>query len=152
MKPPIATIELLIRRPAGDAYRAFVEPEILTKFWLRRASEPLSLNRSVRWEFLVAGAAARVTVRELKENQRIGTVWDDDTTIDFTFREIEPALTLVGVTQAGFQGSPDEVVAKALDATQGFTLVLCELKALLEKNVSLDAVADKARWIEQAPG
>ena len=41
-------------------------------------------------------------------------------------------------------------VAKALDATQGFTLVLCELKALLEQNVTLHAVRDKAHSIEQA--
>ena len=83
-------------------------------------------------------------------HQRIETAWDDDTTIDFSFREIEPNLTLVGVTQEGFPGPPDEAVAKALDATQGFTLVLCELKALLEQNVNLNAVRDKARSIEHA--
>jgi uncharacterized protein YndB with AHSA1/START domain len=150
MKPPIAKIELLIRRPAADAYRAFVDPEVLTKFWLGRASAPLTPNGRVRWEFLVAGAAATLEVRSMIENRHIATTWDDDTTIDFSFSELEPTLALVCVTQAGFTGSPDEVVAKALDATQGFALVLCELKALLEQNVSLNAVRDKARSIEQA--
>jgi uncharacterized protein YndB with AHSA1/START domain len=150
MKPPIAKIELLIRRPAAEAYRAFVEPEMLTQFWLAKASRPLAPNAQVHWEFLVAGAAATLEVRSITPNQQISTAWDDDTTIDFTFTELEPELTLVGVTQAGFSGTPDEVVAKALDATQGFTLVLCELKALLEQNLSLNAVRDKARTIEQA--
>ena len=150
MTSPIAKIELLIRRPAADAYRAFVEPEILTKFWLGRASAPLTPNGRVHWEFLVAGAAATVQVRSMIEKQHIATAWDDDTTIDFSFSELEPELTLVSVIQAGFTGSPEEVVAKALDATQGFTLVLCELKALLEQNVRLNAVRDKARSIEQA--
>ena len=150
MKPPIAKIELLIRRPAADAYRAFIEPEMLTQFWLAKASQPLAPNAQVRWEFLVAGAAATLQVRSIVENKHIATAWDDDTTIDFSFSELEPELTLVSVTQAGFSGSPDEAVAKALDATQGFTLVLCELKALLEQNLSLNAVRDKARSIEQA--
>jgi uncharacterized protein YndB with AHSA1/START domain len=150
MKPPIAKIELLIRRPAADAYRAFVEPEMLTQFWLARASQALAPQSRARWEFLVAGAAATLEVRSMIKNRQIATAWDDDTTIDFTFKELEPELTSVCVTQAGFSGSPEEVVAKALDATQGFTLVLCELKALLEQNVSLNAVRDKARSIEQA--
>ena len=149
MKPPVAKIELLIRRPAASAYRAFVEPEMLAKFWLRRASEPLTPNGRARWEFLVRGAAATLEVHSMIENQHIATTWDDDTTIDFRFSELEPELTLVRVTQAGFTGSPDEIVAKALDATQGFTLVLCELKALLEQNVTLNAVRDKARLIEE---
>lgn len=150
MKPPSAEIELLIRRPAADAYRAFVEPEILTKFWLRSASQPLTPHGQARWEFLVAGAAATLEVRSMVANRHITTAWDDDTTIDFDFSELEPGLTLVRVTQTGFSGSPEEVVAKALDATQGFTIVLCELKALLEQHVTLYAVRDKARLIEQA--
>jgi uncharacterized protein YndB with AHSA1/START domain len=150
MTSPIAKIELLIRRPAAEAYRAFIEPEMLTQFWLAKASQPLAPNARVRWEFLVPGAAATIDVRSMTENQQIVTAWDDDTTIDFTFTAIEPELTSVRVTQAGFSGSPDEVVAKALDATQGFTLVLCELKALLEQKLTLNAVRDKARSIEQA--
>lgn len=150
MKPPVAKIDLLIRRPASEAYRAFVEPELLTKFWLAKASERLTPNGRVRWEFLVAGAAASLEVRTMIENQQIATAWDDGSTIDFNFSALEPELTLVSVTQAGFSGSPEEAVTRALDATQGFTLVLCELKALLEQNVSLNAVRDKARWIERA--
>jgi uncharacterized protein YndB with AHSA1/START domain len=150
MTPPTAKIELPIRRTATDVYRAFVEPETLTQFWLREASGSLAPNREVRWEFLVAGAAANLEVRAMTPNRQIVTAWDDGTTIDFTFDEIEHDTTLVRVTQTGFSGSSDEAVAKALDATEGFTLVLCELKALLEQNVSLDAVRDKARWIEQS--
>ena len=84
------------------------------------------------------------------DGQHIATAWDDDTKIDFSFREVELGLTLVRVTQAGFTGSPEEIVAKALDATQGFALVLCELKALLEHDITLDAVGDKARSLARA--
>ena len=109
MKPPITNVELLIRRPAAEAYRAFVEPEVLTQFWLRKSSGPLTPNGKVRWEFLVAGAAATLEVRSMVENQRITTAWDDDTTIVFSFSELEADLTLVRVTQEGFSGSSEAV-------------------------------------------
>jgi hypothetical protein len=40
-------------------------------------------------------------------------------------------------------GSGDELVKQAADSTQGFTLVLAGLKALLEHNIRLNLVADR---------
>lgn len=51
--------------------------------------------------------------------------------------------TLVSISNWGFKGSEDEVVAKAIDAKGGFTLVLAGLKALLEHGVVLNLVADQ---------
>ena len=49
----------------------------------------------------------------------------------------------MGVTNYGFTGDGDQLVQQATDATQGFTLVLAGLKALLEYNVRLNLVADR---------
>jgi hypothetical protein len=54
------------------------------------------------------------------------------------------------VTESGFRGGADEVVAQAIEATAGFTLVLSELKALLEHGKALNLVRDKARLIEES--
>jgi uncharacterized protein YndB with AHSA1/START domain len=152
MTPAIAEIELLIRKPARAVYGAFVDPASLTQFWLSKVSEPLAPNRRVRWEFRVEGAAQTLEVLSMLDHRLIRTAWDDGTTIDFGFEELEAELTRVRVTQAGFTGTAEEVLAKALDATQGFALVLCELKALLEQNITLHAVDDKARSIELTRG
>ena len=51
--------------------------------------------------------------------------------------------TFVEVTDQGFIGTGDEIVAKALDYTGGFTIVLIGLKALLEHGLNLDLIRDK---------
>lgn len=145
---PIAKAEMLVRRPARDVFAAFIDPQMLTKFWLAKASAPLQAGRKVRWEFLVEGASAEVDVKLVEQDKRIVTAWDDGTTVEWEFSERDSEGTLVVVTESGFRGSADEVVAKALDATAGFTLVLSELKALLEHGKVLNLVRDKARLIE----
>ncbi|GLI04090.1 hypothetical protein YDYSG_01200 [Paenibacillus tyrfis] len=48
------------------------------------------------------------------------------------------------VTNTGFQGDGDDIVKQAIGSTEGFTIVLCGLKALLEHNIVLHLVSDKA--------
>ena len=47
------------------------------------------------------------------------------------------------ITNSGFAGDGDAVVAQALDSTQGFSLVLAGLKALLEHNIRLNLVPNR---------
>ena len=145
LKSPTAQIELLIRCPVERAFAAFVEPEVLCKFWLKSASEPLRLDGRARWTFLVPGAVAELQVKEWEPPTRILTAWDDGTTVEWRFAAHPTGGTVVTINQTGFAG---DAVASALDATQGFTIVLCELKALLENGTSLHAVRDKAALIE----
>jgi hypothetical protein len=49
----------------------------------------------------------------------------------------------VTITNHGFRGGDDEVVAQALDSMGGFTLVLAGAKALLEHGIELNLVADR---------
>ncbi len=35
---PVAKAELLIRKPVGEVFEAFVNPEITTKFWFTKSS------------------------------------------------------------------------------------------------------------------
>ena len=47
------------------------------------------------------------------------------------------------ITEAGFTGDADELLKQVADSTQGFTLVLAGLKALLDHDVRLNLVADR---------
>jgi hypothetical protein len=49
----------------------------------------------------------------------------------------------VTVTESGFTGNGDELVKYVADSTQGFTLMLAGLKALLEYGVRLNLVGDR---------
>lgn len=145
---PIASVEMLIRRPAKDVFAAFVEPQLLTKFWLNRSSGPLVAGSKVHWEFMVKGAASDLDVKALEPNRRILIAWPDKSTVEWTFTERSPNETIVAISNAGFGGNPDEAVATAIGSTQGFTIVLCELKVLLEHGSAMNLTKDKALLLE----
>src|SRR6478736_1366181 len=53
---------MLIQRPPGEVFAAFVNPQQLRKFWLSDASGPLGPRARVQWQFMVPGATAKVAV------------------------------------------------------------------------------------------
>ena len=144
---PVARAKILVRASAKDAYDAFVEPATLTKFWLAHASAPLAVGKAVRWRFLVPGAADDVEAKVLEPNERIVVAWTDGTTTEWTFEPSVDGGTVVTVEQSGFAGTGDEIIATAIEATQGYTLVLSDLKLLLERGSAMNLVKDKATLI-----
>jgi uncharacterized protein YndB with AHSA1/START domain len=146
--PAVAKASLLIRRPVADAFSAFTEPALLTKFWLARASDRLVAGARVEWEFMVPGAKDTVEVVELVANQRLVIRWSDATRAEWTFTAVDDSTTVVSVQHSGFAGTVEEATAMAIESTQGFAIVLCDLKTLLETGASANLVRDKARLIE----
>lgn len=150
-KEPAVSCELLIRAPAEAVYSSFVEPARLTRFWLAKASAPLAVGKPVEWQFMVPGAADVVEAKTLEYGRRIVVASKDGTIISWHF-DAHPEGTVVTVSQTGFKGTGDEVIALALEATQGFSLVLCALKLLIERGQPMDIVSDKARLIAERQG
>jgi uncharacterized protein YndB with AHSA1/START domain len=86
------------------------------------------------------------TVKAVEPNKRIVIEWPGygtPNTVEWTFAAQEDGTTFVRITNSGLTGTGDELVKQATDSTQGFTLVLAGLKALLEHNVVLNLVADR---------
>jgi uncharacterized protein YndB with AHSA1/START domain len=145
-----ATVSMLIRRPAAEVFRAITAPDILTKFWLARASGPLEVGKRVRRDFMVKGVSDEVLVKEIVRDRQLLTELSDGTTVTWQLTSREDATTVIEVKQAGFKGTPGEVATAALGSTQGYTIVLCALKTLLERGDPMNLVHDKAALIEQS--
>lgn len=62
--------------------------------------------------------------------------------MEWRFDPLAGNTTLVTITNTGFSGRDDQVVAQAIDSMGGFSPVLAGLKALLEHNIALNLVAD----------
>ena len=88
------------------------------------------------------GASAEVDVKEIEENKRI--LINFGTTVEWIFKPVADNETFVSITNSGFIGDGDDVVKQAIESTEGFTIVLCGLKALLEHGIVLNLVYDKA--------
>jgi uncharacterized protein YndB with AHSA1/START domain len=141
---PFVKAEMLIRRPVEEVYEAFINPEITTKFWFTKSSGRLETGSRIRWEWEMYGVGDEIEVKEMEQNRLIRIEWSDGTETEWVFTPRQTNETFVTITNTGFYGSGDEMVNQAIDSMGGYTMVLCALKALLEHNILLNLVADKA--------
>ena len=118
---PVMKTGMLIRKPVAEVFEAFVNPDITTQFWFTRSSGRLAPGKQVEW------------------------VWEmyAVSTVEWLFTPHIDDTTFVSITETGFSGDGDSLVQQVTASTQGFTLVLAGLKALLEHKVRLNLVADR---------
>jgi uncharacterized protein YndB with AHSA1/START domain len=143
---PSVKVGMLIRRPPSEVFQALVDPTITTRFWFTKSSGNLVPGAELRWDWEMYRVSANVSVREVEEDSRILIDWGDadgTTTVEFRFVPWEAEATYVEVTETGLRGDGDELVSRVAGSTGGFTIALCALKALLEHDVVLTAVADR---------
>lgn len=139
---PIAQAQMLIRSPARQVFEAFVDPAVTTRFWFSKSSGRLEAGKQVRWDWEMYGVSAEVHVKEVSPNERIAIEWDDGNRVVWIFTPRANDETFVSVTESGFSGDADKVVARALDSQGGFNLVLAGLKVFLEHGIEPNLVAD----------
>ena len=145
-KPPIVKSGMLIREPIAEVFQAFVNPEITTKFWFTNSTGKLEAGKRITWTWEMYNVSAQVIVKELEENKRIRIDWGDPgamTEVEWIFTPYENDSTFVSITNSGFQGDGDSVVAQALDSVRGFTTVHDGAKAWLEHGIKLNLIEDK---------
>jgi uncharacterized protein YndB with AHSA1/START domain len=146
INPPIAQAGMLIRKPVAEVFEAFVNPAITSQFWFTKGSGRLEAGKDVRWDWEMFGFSIQVKVKAIEKNARILLEWPGDgapTTVEWVFTLRPDGATFVSIKNTGFAGDTAQMVQQALDSTEGFTLVLAGLKALLEHNVKLNLVADR---------
>lgn len=143
-KIPTVNVGMLVRKPPHEAFQAFVDPAITTRFWFTKSSGKMTPGADLRWDWEMYGASTKVSVKEVEVNRRIRFEWGDDkpTTVELRFTPWGDGATHVEVTEAGLSGDGDEVLARVAGSTGGFCIVLCALKALLEYGLVLPVVRD----------
>jgi uncharacterized protein YndB with AHSA1/START domain len=142
---PVAKAAMLIRRPVAEVFEAFIDPAITTRFWFTKSTGRLEPGKHITWTWEMYEVSAEVEVKEIEVNKRILLEWGNSgemTTVEWIFTPYEDGATYVTITNSGFRGDGDKVVRDALDSKGGFTWVLAGLKALLERNIELNAIAD----------
>jgi uncharacterized protein YndB with AHSA1/START domain len=141
MSSVAASVQMLIRKSPDAVFNAFVDPRLIEKFWLKSASGPLAKGAKVEWEFMVPGARDTVRVTEFVPGRVIAFTWSGGVAVKMTFDPHETDGTRLAVTATGFDA------AHVVNATEGFAIVLCDLKSFLETGRSGNMVRDKAALI-----
>ncbi|MBC3984276.1 SRPBCC family protein [Streptomyces sp. AC536] len=142
---PAAYACMIVRKPADEAFRAFADPAVTSRFWYSRSSGPMVPGAELRWEWETYGATVDVRVGEVRQGELIRFEWGDPerpTTVELTFTPRPAGATFVEVSEVGFRGSEEELTRWLNDTVGGFTTALCAMKALLEHGIELGAVPD----------
>jgi uncharacterized protein YndB with AHSA1/START domain len=142
------TASMLIRRGPSEIFEAFVDPDILCKFWLDAASGPLAPGAEVEWRFKVPGVSDVVKVTAFERPRRLAFRFSDGIHVDVGFEFHDGDATRVSVSCTGFPET--ELLDQATNTVEGFSIVLCDLKTLLETGRSANLVRDKAELITRS--
>ena len=152
---PTVKTGMLIRRPVGDVFEAIINPDITTRFWFTKSSGRLETGKQVKWDWEFYDVSIQVNVKVIEPNKRIVIEWpgySGPTTVQWAFAPQKNETTFVSVTESGFTGDADDLVQYVAASTQGFTLMLVGLKALLEHDVRLNLTRDRyPKGIEEPP-
>ena len=141
---PIVETQMMIRKPVGVVFQAFVDPEITTKFWFTKSSGKLEKGKSITWHWEMYGVSDQIKVTEYIANEKISIEWDNPpTTVDFEFSKLTDQRTYVVIKNYGFHQTGQELMEALKNNTGGFTTVLDGLKAYLEFGIELNLVRDK---------
>lgn len=145
-RTPIAKTGMLIRRPVDDVFEAIVDPAITSKVWFSKGSGRLETGKTVRWEWESHDVEIDVKAKAVEANTRVLIEWPGytgPTEVEWTFQAIPDGTTFVRVQESGWIDDADKLVRYVADSTQGFTLLLAGLKALLEHDIRLNLTADR---------
>lgn len=137
---------MMIRAPAAKVFEAFADPAVTTKFWFSKSSGPLKAGETVRWDWEMYGTADDVHVRAIEADRSIIFDWGGQgnlSRVEMIFSALDNGQTFAEVTNSGFHGDAESVVAQALDSNGGFTTVLCAAKVWLEHGINARLIEDK---------
>lgn len=147
-KSPKMQTQMLIRKPAHDVFEAFINPDITTKFWFTKASAPLSTGATVTWQWEMYGVSVEARVKAFEQDTRLAIQWGSEqngfTDVEWRFEPRGHDATFVTITESGYSGTGDEVVARAIDSMGGFSFTLAGAKAWLEHGIPLKLIEDHA--------
>jgi uncharacterized protein YndB with AHSA1/START domain len=145
MDDTTVTASMLIRRRPAEIFDAFVDPDTLCRFWLDAASGPLAPGATVEWRFKVPGVSDTVTVTHFEPPRRLSFKFSDGQAVTLTFDFHDGDATRVAACCKGFPA--EGLIEQATDTVEGFSIVLCDLKTLLETGRSANLTRDKAELI-----
>jgi uncharacterized protein YndB with AHSA1/START domain len=142
---PVATAQMLIRKPVAEVFNAIVDPSITTRFWFTKSNGRLEQDKTVRWDWEMYGVGTDVEVISIERNRRIAYDWngpEQPTSVEWIFESLAPDRTFVRVKNSGFHGDANAVVRAAIGSAAGFSTVLAGMKAYLEHGIELNLIAD----------
>ncbi|MFN3020687.1 SRPBCC domain-containing protein [Chryseobacterium sp. TY3] len=142
-EPIFVQCQMLIRKPIGKVFEAFLNPDVTSKFWFTKSSGRLEEGTTTTWTWEMYNVSTEVQTLWIIPNEKIETLWGNPATnVDYIFQEMKNG-TLVNIKSYGYPQTGDDLAKVVNDNTGGFTMVLDGCKAWSEYGIKLNLIEDK---------
>lgn len=136
-----------IARPVEEVFEAVADPGTLSRYFTTGgAAGRLEPGATVTWSFHDFPGAFPVEVAEVEPNRRIVLLWEASegegegagyrTRVTIAFEPLEDGRTLVTIGEEGWRET-DAGLRGSYGNCEGWTHMLCALKAWLEHGINL---------------
>lgn len=147
--PPNYQVGLKVRKPLAEVFGAVHDPVQLGAYFATAgATGPMKEGATITWRFPEYTDPAThepvpclIQVERVVPNELIGLAslapdGSVTTHLELSFKAAGPASTMVEIRESGWPSTP-EGLAGSYDSCQGWTQMLCFLKAYLEHGIRL---------------
>lgn len=128
-----------ISKPVNAVFRAIVEPERMSQYFISRASGPIAEGKTITWFFDDVGGVLDVVIKEVEANKRVVFDWPASgvtAQVEIVLEATDRNTTKVTITESGWP-MDSEGVGRALEQAMGWTDFFCCMKAFLLFGVDL---------------
>lgn len=127
------------QKPVQEVFNGIVDPKKLSKYFISSSTGFLKEGTTVTWTWEDVDAEAEVFVKKVIKNQLISFEWSASgttTQVDIALESTHADVTVVHVIETGWKMN-QEGVSRSLGQCQGWTHMLCCMKAFLEHKINL---------------
>jgi uncharacterized protein YndB with AHSA1/START domain len=132
-------VQLVILKPAHQIFEAIVDPEKMSNYFISWGSDRIEAEKNIDWRWDDVGVQLPVKVQQVVQNTNISFFWSASGVEALATFELEPVSeesTIVKISESSWPAD-SEGIARCLGQTQGWTHLLCCLKAYLEYGINL---------------
>ena len=134
------TVAVRINKPVDEVFKAFVDNEIISKYFVTSASAPIkAAGDKITWTWGTEHKT-EITITDYEENKRVAFTWpafqvDYDTNVLFEFQVVE-GKTRVVVTEEGWKDDKAGINSSLMNNAGWKDMLLC-MKAWVMHNIDL---------------
>lgn len=130
---------LRIAKLPSEVYEAIVNPDKMSCYFISWGSDRLDLGTPVTWRWDDYGVQLTVAPRKVDPDRTVSFDWSasgSDARVEFSIEPDGEDATVVRVTETGWPLDATGV-SRCLQQMQGWTHMLCCLKAWMEYGINL---------------
>jgi len=134
-------VQLRILKPVHQVFEALVDPIKMSNYFISSGSHRLDQGKIIVWNWEDVGFQLSIKVENFIQDRSISFLWSASGAEALVKIELAPAdeaSTFVRINESSWPAD-SAGIARCLGQTQGWTHMLCCLKAYLEYGINLRA-------------